>query len=514
MPCRCGDMREKTNNINKGFRINKLQAVTISCLCFFTYRVLFLIKHIGYFAFDEFYHISTLNSEYITDYNRAQYINFLVKIVCKLFGQSDAVVKTIPLLMGTISFLCGMYLMYNIYNNPYWIITISSVLICLPNMVYNHFYIRMYVFLEAVIMLDCLLLFMAERKRGTKLGVLLVLLAEALTAIYSFNTNDFSSKALQLFMLGLGVYYFCRIYIRNMFKEYLFVKIGVWLILFLGVFVILFIVAAKQHWFGLSVFGNAAVIKLMGMNLESFYHADSPVFLQFIFGKLFYISIPFVISSVYVWRKNIQDGKILSVIAGLPLLGYMTLLYDSYLLRTYIAFFPILCIVSCLAFDNIKLTELQHLTIIYVVLLLTINGQYIFWKSPKIANETAVSNLGEAVEVARELEKQGYEIVTFMTYETQSAYFDLLNVNINLNIKDVGSAAMYGNDNKYAETLRERRNYVYNTMDEVLESETRRVLVADPAATVEFEFADWKGWSDDRCELRKFEGGASVIIIN
>lgn len=503
------------STIDDLLKIEKLHAVIISIITFFMYRIFFIVKYQGFFSFDEFYHISTLNSDYVTDYARARYINFMEKIICNIFGQTDFTVKLVPFILGTVSFLCGLYLLYKIYNKPYWILTISSILIFMPYIAYNHFYIRMYVFLEAVVMIDCLLIYNAEVKRGTKWGVLYIVLAEVLTILYSANTKDFSAKALFILVTVAGLYYFFRNAVKVAVGKYLVVRIGGMILFICLVIAVGYIIAAKQHWIKTSFLESDFLIKLMGINLETFYHADDSAFLKFIFGKYFYISIPFCLSCVYVWKQKIEFNKILFIIAGLPLLGYMVLLYNSHLLRTYIAFFPIVCILSFLAADKLKLSNLQHLAIVIVATVLILNIEDSFWESPSIPYETNSCNLGEAVAIARNLEQEGYKIVTLMTYETQSAYFDLLEADTNLNQADL----------KY-EIRRSGKSYtgeeedilasemINNKLLQILSSDIQQVIIADVNGTGRLKMLGIEDTEGKKYKKINLEGATSVVIVN
>lgn len=196
--------------IEKLLNIKKKHAVIISSIIFFAYRIAFMVMHKGFLAIDEFRHISTLNPNFVTDYNRAPYVNMAVKAICLLFGQNDLAVKFVPFIMGTISFLCCMYLLYSIYDNPYWIISISSILTFMPYISFNHFYIRMYVFLEAIVMLDCLLFYNAEKKKGTKYEKINICAVVVLAILYSLYTKDLSAHALLLLSIAASLYYLTR----------------------------------------------------------------------------------------------------------------------------------------------------------------------------------------------------------------------------------------------------------------------------------------------------------------
>lgn len=499
--------------INHALTINKRRAAGISVLFFLVYRIIFLIRHVGFFAIDEFRHIATVNPDYITDYRRAVYINHMAEIICKIFGQSDYAVKAVPFLMGVISFLCALYLLYNIYDNPYWILTVSVILTCLPYVIFNHSYIRMYAFFEAVIMLNCVLFYNAEKRRGTKWEKISLLIVGVLTVLYTGNTKDLTASALLLLMLAAAVYYLYKNYFKSKMNKNFLKKIWkILLVVCCGA-----AIAVGAGWDRIK--GILGTLVRMSSN-ERFY-VDTPVFLEYIFIKMFYISIPFLISFVYIWRKKEEDKKNLFMIAGLPLAVYAVVLHNVYYLRTYNAFIPIMCIIAYLVFDKLKLSELQHWAIIIVVMVLTINAEDNFWKFPAMTNEVAFANLSDAVTLAKELEKQGYEIVPVLTDQRQLAYFDLLEVDTNLDIEDIKTeiwesrTGIKYNDTAYKDEklIREAKDIINNGIMQIFESNDKKVLITDESGTGIFWSVFDEQWNE-KCEVRRFAGNVDVIIVN
>lgn len=502
------------NSWKKVLVFSKQKAIAFSLILFFTYRFVYLISHSGFFSFDEFYHIATLNPDYSTSYNRADYINNMVKAVCFLFGEQDFTVKLIPLILGTISFLSALYLMYHLYENPYWILTISCILTILPLIANNHFYIRMYVFLEALVMVDCVLFYLADHTKNRIDRIAYLFLAELLAFAYFRNTSDFSAKAVLLLVSCAVLYDLGRDVMLKLFKGHQWLKFvavisGLCMCISAG-----YIVAYKQQWIKGSFFENEKIADILGMNLLTFYYSDSPVFLKYMYIKLFFVLIPFVFSAIYVWKKNIQDKKTLFVMTALPLLGYSIVLFNNNLMRTYVAFLPILCVLSLVFFDRFRLSRTQHLTIIMLVIILSAGTQKNFWENPSIKGETSSEGLGYAVELARTYEKEGYELVPMMAYETQSAYFDMLNADISLNLENIRqikenrdeNGKQRGNDAIFP-IIQEQLKYI-------LDSSEKRVLVMNSTAKYIFQGLEKEYLDKDNYEVINSRGGTRVIVIN
>lgn len=507
------DVGKKTSKVCLVF--TKQKAVVFSCILFLVYRILFLIAHEGYFSFDEFYHISTLNPSFSTNYDRANYINYMAKAICSLFGVDDPVVKLIPLIMGTISFLCALYLMYHIYENPYWVTTISSVLIFLPLIMHNHFYIRMYVFLEALVMVNCTLFYLAEKSKNKIDRIIYLAFTELLAIAYYRNTTDFSAKAILILTSFVVAYCLGRGMAARLFQKHLLVKIIMAIFAVCVGIAAIYTVAAKQHWIKSSIFEDDRISLLKGMNnILTFYRTTSPVFLQYVYVKLFFVSVPFILSMVYVWRKKVEDKKALYVIAALPLAGYSVVLYDNYLLRTFASFLPIICVLSLYFLDQFKLSRVQHLAIIIVVILLSVSTQKGFWENPSIRSETNVEGVGRAVALAREYEQEGYEVVPMMSYVTQSAYFDLLDASINLNLEDTREKKENRDENGKTRGNDEIIPIIHEQLKEILDSSERRVLAASSRGTNIFNSLDREYLERDNYTVIYLRGNVSVIVVN
>ncbi|WP_160558421.1 hypothetical protein [Parablautia muri] len=502
---------EKINDLPK---LRKKYAIIISGILFLSCRIVFLLTHKGFFSNDEFHHISTLNADYVTSYEWGLYINHLAYILNNIFGLRDLAVKLVPFLAGSVSFLCCLYLLYNIYDNPYWIITISSIITFMPNVIFNHFYIRMYVFLEAVIMIDSALFYSAQKKKGTKWERISLLLIGIITFLYVWNTKDVTVVALLMLLIIAGLYYFYINYGKTGLKRFPPRKIG----LFCGLIciVILEIIIAEQP-----LIRTLIEIMQQGGHIESFIESY-PVFLEFVFYKIFYISFPFIVSLIYAWKRKIDNVKVLFFIAGLPLLGYAVFFHNTRYLRTYVAFLPIMCISAYLIFDKIRLFRIQNYVIFVIAVLLTFNIQNNFWQFPCVPNEVPSSDLGGAAVLTKDLEEQGYEIVTMMTLEKQSAYFDWLDVETNLNIVDLRKKvwAESNTEEDYNEVLSmdEELNdkvmvIITNEIEKIFESDIKRVIIADEYGSSIFRSIYKKEWGD-KCEIKRFVGNTKVIIVN
>ena len=238
------------------------------------------------------------------------------------------------------------------------------------------------------------------------------------------------------------------------------------------------------------------------------------MFLEFIFIRNFYISIPFLVSSICIFKSKNGGKEILFIISGLPLLGYMVFLYNSYLLRTYMAFFPILCIVAYVAFNKLRLSNLQYSAVIIGVFVLSLNGTKEFWKTPGINHETGASNSGEAVESARNYEEQGYEIVSLMSYKTQAAYFDLLDTKLNLNREDLREELMHKELLTSDDAGVKVDALIRDELEKIFASEIKRVIVADDVGMRFLRSTKRETLESENIEIRAIEGNASIAIVN
>ena len=138
----------------------KRRNVLVICILFYIMiNAFLLVKSYGVYLIDEFYSLGSADLGFQTIYRRSIYINFLVSLFSKLFGKSYYVFKMIPEIVGFISFGCTLYLLNKLCKKDSSILIGSVALSFNALVLFNHIYIRHYVFQELVYMVGMVLVY-------------------------------------------------------------------------------------------------------------------------------------------------------------------------------------------------------------------------------------------------------------------------------------------------------------------------------------------------------------------
>lgn len=406
--------------------------LAFSLVIFYIMRLFTLIKYDGFFAIDEFFHISTTNPDFIFGYDRAIYLNLLCKIFVLLFGYSDLSVKLVPLFMGSISFICFIYLAYRLYKKPIIIFAASLIIIFHSLFVYNHIYIRMYVVLEALIMVSCVILFhsnLYKSKSKIIYANLCIALFLILGVLYFSFTNDPSAYLVLCVYIFITIVFLFENKISNFIKS-LSQKQKIIAIIFCAFMFIIaetLIILLKSGYFIdylPKIFLGSGIYRV----LTSLYVSEKPDFISYFFTRGVMITIPFLCSGIYIFKDANNPIKIIYLFALIPFLGYNAILYNSLMFRSYVPYLSLLilccfwCIEKCTYFISYRTLP------ILIAAAFTIFCSYPknFFKQPRIVSETLMDDYGSAIEEAQIMQKYGSKLVCVFGSEMQLRYFRLM----------------------------------------------------------------------------------------
>lgn len=152
---------------------------------------------------DEYLHITAALGMDDAPYMRGLYVTHIVRLALDFFGYSLPALKLIPAILGIINTLLVWRISRHLFrSNPYVLLTLF-LYAASPWVIFNHFYIRTYVFLELTVLLLLWFGVSLIRHRPTEKSVAATaLLAIPITTIYFFFTHD-SSKIIPVFLLAL-----------------------------------------------------------------------------------------------------------------------------------------------------------------------------------------------------------------------------------------------------------------------------------------------------------------------
>jgi hypothetical protein len=153
------------------------------------------------------------------DYIRGAYVSFLTGLLMNLFGKTITIAKILPATLGIINFfLLYSISKYFIKKRFYKLVLLFSYMIN-PWTIFNHFYIRMYVFYEffllATILLFIKILSTKKNNKQNILYVILLLLINTISLLLSYDAGRILIFAFNIILSLLFFSYFKKISLKN-----------------------------------------------------------------------------------------------------------------------------------------------------------------------------------------------------------------------------------------------------------------------------------------------------------
>jgi len=504
----------KMNNQKDTLLFNKRVALIICFIIFIIANVILIIINIDSYAFDEFYHIGSANLSFDTDYKRAIYINYLVKLFSQVFGGSYYTIRLIPLIVGLISFVCLLFLVSKLCESTLCIYISAFIMTFHSLFMFNHIYIRLYVFQELSYMVGALFLYFYSVHKE-KYRIVYLILFELTMTLYAVFTNDSSAIA----MLAIGITVGILIYFHKFKLKYH--------ILFpLSVICLLIVFCIKNNYI---YFKDNYIFDGIYDFLTFYINKDIPVFLLFL---LFAYTIP-LWSILRFPGFNITSEKReqlypLWLLAFLPLLAYAILFYDNNLLRTFTPYMGAGVIICCVYIDHIKQNRSKLLIVIFIILgniclsYPEINIKN-FWGEPSIKDETYLKYYGDLLNDLRLAEEEGYQIVTVLGMIQEEKYF---------NITPTISLTKVGDNNRIIVSERKFRfnlNKILlenskitiigerkfrNNFDKILLENSRIAIVVDQLGTDRLIEYDYYDLLINQFKYVEYDGFMYIFFIN
>ena len=272
---------------------------------------------------DEYYHIlsgieffksghfAELNSGEL--YNRGAYVSVLVGLFFKLFGQTIFVAKMVPAFLGIINF----FLLFNISKKKFlskkYTLLILAIYTIIPWFIFNHFYIRMYVFYESFILALTwffLLIIQTFNKFNRFIIYLIsILLISLITYFFSYDSGKYPILLYSVFLLAyLYFFKFQKLLTnKNIFKNN-----------FLKIFIFIFILTVAYLI-------NSQEILTLFIQANITHLPNGPGYNNLFFNLNLTFSIFFLLSFFLLFIKNI-GGATKTLIASSLLLFTIHLL--------------------------------------------------------------------------------------------------------------------------------------------------------------------------------------------
>lgn len=143
-----------------------------------------------------FFEHSKLPQYYIDQatYNRGSYVTVLSGLLSHFFSRSVFSFKLVPIAIGVMNFFLLMFLAHNTLKKKSYVLLLLIIYTISPWVIFNHFYLRMYVFYELFLLLNLtiaqvLITFCEQSKKWHLLGGVLFLLCLCAAQLQLSNDN-------------------------------------------------------------------------------------------------------------------------------------------------------------------------------------------------------------------------------------------------------------------------------------------------------------------------------------
>jgi hypothetical protein len=408
-------------------KINNKKNTVIACfIIYILVNAILVICNYGAYSTDEFYSLGSANLAIKTTYNQAPYINALVRALSRIFGSSYYVFKMIPMTAGFVSYCCAIYLVIKITKKSSTVVITSLAITFNALVMFNHLYIRNYVFAEAAYMLSMVFLYKYSVQKDNKVaryGYLLLFVIP--NGIYYYFTNDSSGDALLALTVVLLVVILLQNYMDKIFGN----KIFCGFLLIILVVIESLVILLKKQMIDYTLYGILNDIH----SVISFYQTDIFVFILYLMFAYLAVTASIAIVVVNIFKEHFENKKILllTVYTIIPMMAYFMFMFNNSMLRCYISYMSAGFVIMAYAIDSLekKIYEIAIVALLGVNTMFTYypfpNGIIEFWHDPMIRSEVYIKDYQGWLDEAKEAADDGYAIVPMMTLLDEEYYFNL-----------------------------------------------------------------------------------------
>jgi len=346
----------------------------------------------GHFA--EIYHGSY--------YERGAYVSVLVGLFMHLFGETIFVAKMLPATIGVINFFLLFNISKRMFENKIYVLLVLVVYTTIPWFIFNHFYVRHYVFYEFFILfLTLIFMLMIINITNIKKVASYSVLALTILLIVHILSND-SGKCMILLYSGFFLTYIFffqtqKIPINTRFYKFISSNYIFKFVFFALIFGIIFISIGYFYLFERLTSGTISYTSASDHKYDHLFFNLNTIFTLF-----------FLISSnlLFLKRNNIANKLVIFSSLCLFFIHYNSSL-DLQITRAIIYFLPLFYLCSILSVSKYLSIYKNKRIAIFVILLLTLNiyTNYPddFFSGPNIPTEI---NYVEYKEVSRFLNEE------------------------------------------------------------------------------------------------------------
>ncbi len=333
--------------------------------------------------------ITTNDSQY--GYIRGAYVSILVAIFFKLFGYSIYVAKAVPAFIGLLNSILFYNICSKIFQNR-WVKVLSLIIyIVCPLIIFNDWFIRMYVFYEFFALLSILFLFrinlFIETKQNKKIltYIILIVLINIFCWFLSFDPGKYLILILNIF----GLFAILFLNRKELYKFDIIKKITC--NKFLRITDMFILVTIIMSGFMIRYFPviQDRIFFLLNGKLDNSLHLS---FYKIFFEENIILTLLFITSSLFIVKLKNNSSKLITIIGISLFLLHLISSDDLQVSRGLLYFIPIYIIIALISLENIiewigsKLFSILLIMIIVLNILLSFPLNYIE-SFPSLENE-------------------------------------------------------------------------------------------------------------------------------
>lgn len=406
--------------------------IPIGCFFFFMiWRIILIVHYEGWYAYDETYHISSSNSEFYDTslYYGATYIGDIIHWLSGCIGKSYYVYKSIPFVLSCVSIGALLYVLCHVTAHTYSVLIFTFIVSFHGVIIFNHLYIREYIWDEAVYSSLVFLLYRMQcEKQQIKrigLGILYIVLAFALAIIQSWYSI---AVGLMLFAISaFAINTIFKIYLQKL-KELHYIRMAVWIALGLLGILMAALIANRLGVISLPV--PEFMDKIL--NIYGDYWGYPYFARNFYYGGIGLVIGAIIYGHYMVKRVNNHSDNMIGIycLGIIPVIVLNVLYFDCCPVRVYASYLPTFVFIAVLGFDIIS----THLFYKCLILLFSIFAvlkpeaemdikEYI--QVPYLWNETNFNNYGGLIGEAQTAISNGRKCICIWSDEHEAAAFPL-----------------------------------------------------------------------------------------
>lgn len=474
---------------------NRKYIIAAAALIYVFISVAFLVRNYMSYAMDEFYALASLAPDWNDGYTRHIYINKLVAWLGSNFGNNYYVMKSIPLVCGLLSYVFFMIILVTGCRTNVAILLGSVVYSFNSLILFNHLYIRHYVFAELAFTALAAGVYVFYSRKGSYIfRGSMMLLAVAANWFYITQTNDDSIWGFEMIIGVLvvllvaqkPVYYLLNKPVKNIL-----------------VAIVFCIMAALGY-----IISNDEIMSHMDPVFRVkfyFFRGDKPVMWYLDILVLGYVVVALI---AFLFKDNfnrLKEEYPLWCISFMSVFAYAVAFPKNNMIRTIVPYMGV-AIAFGIIFWNRTIEKQKPAIIVSVIILSTVylsypnfDFRYFYNGGAGIYQESSFEDYESLSTDVKEAENQGYELVSVMSLRAQ---------NIMLGIEPDVSLAELGDDN---EPLVSTEDAVSVIRDKIA-SKDSFVIYTDNSSGQRLEADGILNELKDKYEYRTYNGTNEYLI--